>query len=266
MKKDYLRYYDELKYSAPFTFLADYHAEKEPRRKLALWYRLRDYISILLARDKDLLPFHKDINLSLMNQSTEYVHYDYGEGYFYQSFAAAHISGFRNTEERIHYLDLNTLVEKKTVLDIGCNTGFLLLSLANSYEYGFGFDINPYIVEIANKTKLYLKINNTEFVKSSFESLESQPMYDVVLSFANHSTFDKNTKQDVNSYFQKIASTLNKGGILVFESHPPDFEDQTKLDNVINIIKTFFSIEYIKQLPLQGFLDKGRTYLLAKKR
>ena len=201
-----------------------------------------------------------------MNQSVEYTHYDYGEGYFYQSLASAHISGFRNTEERISHLGLNALVEKKSVLDIGCNTGFLLLSLANSYKYGFGFDINPYIVEIANKTKLYLGINNTDFVKSSFEGLKPQPMYDVILSFANHATFDKNTKQDIRSYFQKIASILNDGGMLVFESHPPDFEDKTKLESVINVIKTIFYIDDIKQLPLRGFLDKGRTYVLARKR
>jgi SAM-dependent methyltransferase len=266
LKKNYLTFYDQRRYSAPFSFLADYHAEKEPRKKLALWNRLRDYTSILLARDKNLLSFHKELNQILLNQSEEYAHYDYGEGYFYQSFASAHISGFRNTEERVHYLGLNTLVENKRILDIGCNTGFLLLSLANSYKYGFGFDINPYIVEIANKTKSYLKINNTDFIKSSFEDLQPQPMYDVVLSFANHATFDKNTKQDISSYFQKIASILNDDGMLVFESHPPDFEDKTKLENVINVIKTIFHIDDIKQLPLRGFLDKGRTYAIASKK
>ena len=116
MKKNYLKYYDQPAYSAPFAFLADYHAEKEPRKKLALWNRLRDYTSILLARDKSLLSFHKELNQSLMNQSVEYTYYDYGEGYFYQSFASAHISGFRNTEERISHLGLNALVEKKSVL------------------------------------------------------------------------------------------------------------------------------------------------------
>jgi len=266
LKREYLGYYIKPVYSAPFAFLADYHTEKEPRKRAALWNRLRDYTSILLAGDKKLLSFHKEINQSLLDQSVEYAHYDYGEGYFYQSLASAHISGFRNTEERIGQLGLNALVKEKSVLDIGCNTGFLLLSLASSYKYGFGFDLNPYIVQIANKTKLYMGVNNTDVVTSSFEDLKPQPMYDVILSFANHSTFDENTKQDVGSYFKKIASTLNDGGMLIFESHPPAFEDKTKLENVINVIKTLFCIDEIKQLPLRGFLDEGRTYVLARKR
>jgi SAM-dependent methyltransferase len=266
VKEPYLRYYLKHAYSAPFRFLADFFTEIEPRKRLSIWNRLSDYISILLNRDKNLLLFHREINQSLLNLSNKYPNYDYGEGYFYQSFALAHISGFRNTEERVNQLGLKELVKKKSVLDIGCNTGFLLLSLADSYDQGFGFDINPYVVEIANKTKSYLGIKNTTIITSSFESLKLQASsYDIILSLANHSTFDQNTKQDIGSYFEQITSALKDGGMLVFESHPPAYEDKTKLEKTINIIKKLLHIDEIKQLPLQGFLDKGRTYVLARK-
>jgi SAM-dependent methyltransferase len=265
VRNSYLKYYTKHTYLAPFCFLVDFFTEIEPRKRLSIWNRLSDYISILLNRDKNLLLFHKQINQSLLSQSSEYSHYDYGEGYFYQSLALANVSGFRNTEERVNQLGLKELVKNKSVLDIGCNTGFLLLSLADSYDQGFGFDLNPYIVEIANKTKLYLDIKNTTIITSSFENLKLQASYDVVLSFANHSTFDKNTKQSIESYFSQITSALNDEGTLIFESHPPAFEDKTKLEKVITTMEKFLHVDEIKQLPMQGFLDKGRTYIIARK-
>ena len=96
MRNSYLKYYTKHTYLAPFCFLVDFFTEIEPRKRLSIWNRLSDYISILLNRDKNLLLFHKQINQSLLSQSSEYSHYDYGEGYFYQSLALANVSGFRN--------------------------------------------------------------------------------------------------------------------------------------------------------------------------
>ena len=49
------------------------------------------------------------------------------------------------------------ITKNKNVLDIGCNVGFVILSLSKVIKSGYGFDINPYLIEIANTVKNHLK-------------------------------------------------------------------------------------------------------------
>jgi SAM-dependent methyltransferase len=265
VKESYSSYYKSKSFCAPIFLLGNYLSELEPRKRLSTWKRLLDYISILLACNDELFAFHRKINQILLKQTKEYSHYDYGEGYFYQSFPNAYISGFRDTTERVKHLGLREITKNKSVLDIGCNTGFILISLADSYKSGFGFDFNPYLIEIADATKSFARIKNTNFSASSFEDIEIEESYDVVLSLANHSTYDGNTKQDLGSYFKKISDVLNKSGIMVFESHPPAIENVEQLNKTLGAIRKTFQIEKTFKLPLKGFLDENRTYIIAKK-
>ena len=265
MKESYSSYYTSKSFCVPIFLLGNCLSELEPRKRLSTWKRLLDYISILLVCNDELFTFHREINQILLKQTKEYSHYDYGEGYFYQSFPSAYISGFRDTTERVKHLDLREITKNKSVLDIGCNTGFILISLADSYKSGFVFDFNPYLIEIADATKSFRKLNNTNFSASSFENIDIEESYDVVLSLANHSTYDGNTKQDLGSYFKKISDVLNKDGIMVFESHPPAIENTEQLDKTLGAIRKVFQIEKKIKLPLKGFLDKNRTYVIAKK-
>jgi SAM-dependent methyltransferase len=267
MQKSYLKYYLEKSYLAPIKFFGDYFLEQEPRKRLALWNRLKDYVGILMAGDDGgkVLEFHHDINQILLEQSEKFPHYDYGEGYFYQDFPEALISGFRDTTSRVDQLGLMELVRNKSVLDVGCNAGFLLLHLADSCERGFGFDVNPFLVKVANATKSFRNIKNINFATTAFEKLELKSSYDVCLSLANHSTYDQNTKQDVESYFARIALALDNAGLLIFESHPPAIEDKDKLNKTIRAIEKYFTIKEKKLLPFSGFLDRDRTYILATK-
>jgi SAM-dependent methyltransferase len=265
VKTYYSSCYTKKSFYAPIFLLGNYLSEVEPRKRLSGWKRLSDYITIFLECNDKLFAFHREINQILLKQTKEYSHYDYGEGYFYQSFPSAHISGFRDTTERVKHLGLQEITKNKSVLDIGCNTGFILISLAGTYKSGFGFDFNPYLIEIANATKSFMEINNTDFAASSFEDIDIEESYDVVLSLANHSTYDGNTKQDLDSYFKKISDVLNKDGVMVFESHPPAIENTEQLDKTLGTIRKLFQIKKIFKLPLKGFLDKNRTYVIANK-
>jgi SAM-dependent methyltransferase len=265
VKESYSNYYTSKSFCAPIFLLGNYLTELEPRKRLSIWKRLLDYISILLVRDDELFAFHREINQILLKQAKEYSHYDYGEGYFYQSFSSAYISGFRDTTERVKHLGLREITKNKSVLDIGCNAGFILISLADTYKSGFRFDFNPYLIEIANATISFKKINNTNFSASFFEDIDIEESYDVVLSLANHSIYDGNTKQDLDSYFKRISDVLKKDGIMVFESHPPAIENTEQLDKALGAIRKIFQIEKIFKLPLKGFLDKNRTYVIVKK-
>mgnify|MGYP000129564477 CR=1 FL=1 len=265
INKKQLKFYFKPSFRAVLSFTLSAIFSKNKLEKLSWNNRIVDYNKLLKFNDSSLWELHDSINTTLLRQSANYKHYDYGEGYFYQTFDDLHITGYRNTKERLNKLDLFEITKNKNVLDIGCNAGFILLSLSKVIKNGYGFDINPYLIEIANTVKNHLQISNCVFLASAFEELPSNESYDVVLSLANHSTFDMNTKHNLDQYFNKCSNFLKIGGILVFESHPPKLEDENKIKESIKIISRHFKILDIIKHEFTGFLDKNRTYILAKK-
>ena len=239
----------------------------KPLRRVALQNRMKDYQNLLNNQDSSLWDYHLKINQILAQQTAEYDSYDYGEGYFYQGFEKTSLSGFRNTTERVNNLDLKARLKDKSVIDIGCNAGFLLLHLADDIKSGYGFDINPFMIEVANTTKDYLKITNCHFDTTAFEDLDAtEQQFDAVLSLANHSTYDNNTKQSIDEYFKHAAALLKPKGHLIFESHPPQLEDQQRIRDVKQVIGRYFDINEEGQFDFSGFLDKNRTYFFASKK
>jgi len=236
--------------------------------RLALKMRLKDRRDALKRRNHSLTTLHKLLE-SIRNKSlNKYPHFDYGAGYNYQSNLELNLSGFRSTEKRVAALNLVERLSEKTVLDIGSNMGSILFNVRESIKFGLGVEINEFLVEQSELISNYLK--STEKLKFSnipFEDLnKDSSTFDVILSFANHSTFDGNTKQSLDSYFDKIHELLAEGGQLIFESHPPEIEPIDTLNNTINLIKKYFITTKIEVKGLDGFLDKNRTYFICKKK
>lgn len=260
MKESYIDYYRHYTLKAPLVFLFDIMRQKSTLRKLALKNRLSDYSS--LGRDPALMVLHERINRVLLDASKDWPHYDYGEGYFYQSYRPAQITGFRDTAGRIAAMNLRELVKGKDVLDIGCNSGFVALAISQDAKSVTGMDINPYHVQIGLLVRDHFKIKNVELSAAPFENWSESSRYDVVMSFANHSTFDQQTKQDLESYFEKCGRVLKEGGELLVESHAPGFEGE-KFRHVVEIIEQRFKMTESRVLDYGGFLDKGRTFIRA---
>jgi SAM-dependent methyltransferase len=223
--------------------------------------RANDYLR--LSSRPDLLPLHRRFAAVLARQKAEWPHYDYGEGYFYQSFSALGVSGLRSTEGRVQALNLKALVEGKTVLDIGCNAGFVSHSIAGAARQVTGLDVNPLLVEIARLAADHLRLSNTVFLASGFEDAPLTGPFDVVMSLANHSTYDGQTAHSLEAYFDRCHALLRPGGLLVFESHAPSFEGD-KLDKVCDIIGARFDIRERRLLDYGTYLDRGRTLVLAQ--
>jgi SAM-dependent methyltransferase len=260
--KDYRRYYEAYSAAGGFLMLRDALLTRSKTRRLSLFNRQRDYA--LLAKRPDLLALHREMDRQLADAAREWPSHDYGEGYFYQSLDLVGVTGLRDTRGRVEAMALADLVRGRSVLEIGCNTGFVALSVADAARSVLGFDNNPFLIAVAAAAAAHLGIANVTFSVSSFEEFSAAEPFEVVLSFANHSTYDGNTKHSVVEYFTRCRDLLRPGGLLLFESHTPAYEGDG-LAGVLATLRELFSVESERVLDYGGFLDRGRTFVVARR-
>ena len=115
-------------------------------------------------------------------------------------------------------MNLNKIVKHKTVLEIGCNSGFIACSIASNTKFIVAFDIMEDLIKLANEVKAYKNIKNIIFYKSSFENLNIKKKFDVILSFANHSTYDNQTKQHFHNILRNVSIFVIKM-VICYLSH-----------------------------------------------
>ena len=189
---------------------------------------------------------------------------DYGAGYLYQSYPRLGLRGFRKTDFRMAQMDLQNELSGKSVLEIGCNSGFLSLELVQGASRYVAFDNNPYLIEIARITQEEIGCNGVEFRVDTFEAFPLGQTFDVVLSFANHSTWDGNMTLVLEAYFAKVQRLLVPQGMLLFESHHPALEDEHKVLETIKVMQKFFALEETRLLTKGSAWDRGRTFVKAR--
>lgn len=263
MNHYYENYYDKPSVLALWTFFKDSLICRSSAKRQSLINRQKDYLEIL--RSPQLLALHRNLNKQHFQSMHEWPSHDYGEGYFYQSFELAKIRGLRDTQARVDAMDLRKWLENKNVLDIGTNTGFLALSVSDITKKIIGLDINPHLILIAKLVQEYLKIEKSEFIISSFEDYVCLEKVDVILSFANHSTFDGNTHQSLDQYFERCYRYLELDGLILCESHHPQYEKDF-MSRVVPVVRKYFDVQHIELLNYGRFYDRGRTFLIGKKK
>jgi cyclopropane fatty-acyl-phospholipid synthase-like methyltransferase len=259
----YAKYYKRYSPLAPFVFARDGVLAGSQLRRLSLLNRMKDYLR--LRHESARLALHCELNAHLVRQASGWNSYDYGEGYFYQGFARLGITGLRDTDARVAAMALPDRLRDRTVLEIGSNAGFLACNLAGTARHVTGIELNPYLVDIGRSTIAHLGLNNVTLVGGAWETFAPDQRYDVVLSFANHATYDRNTRQTVEEYFDRCARMLMPGGLLLFESHPPAHEGDG-LDAVCQAIANRFDLLERHVFDYGTFLDRGRTFVAARKR
>lgn len=142
---------------------------------------------------------------------------EFGYGKFYQSLPIVGIDGMRPTDSRIEkYKFHKYLNNTQDVLDLGCNCGFLDISIADRVKSVTGVEYNKSLVNIGNMASRGLEISNVSFVNSDYKNWikQNNQKYDVIFSFAVHYWF-KVTSYD---YAKKLSGILNEGGLIYFES------------------------------------------------
>ena len=125
--------------------------------------------------EKDLDDLHQKFSLVLDEQNKNWSDFTYAKkDGFYQGLEELKIQGARSTEKRFESYKIDQLLSKNiSALDIGCNCGFFSIFITKFLKNVTGIDINPHMIKIANLTKNFLDINNSEFIHSSFENFET---------------------------------------------------------------------------------------------
>jgi len=259
----YQKYYDKARALAPMRFAIDASRASSTIRTLSIQNRQKDYPG--LAGRPELLALHREMNRQLALQHDQWRSYDYGEGYLYQSSVELGVTGLRDTKARVDAYGLKELVKGRTVLEIGCNTGFLTLAIASEAAHVVGVELNPYLIAIARAGADFLGVHNARFEVAAFEDFETDERFDDVLSFANHHTYDGNTRQSLEEYFECCHVLTRPGGHLLFESHPPEIEG-AHFGETVKIIERFYDIERNEVHDYGTFLDKNRRFIVATRR
>lgn len=146
---------------------------------------------------------------------------DFGQNIFYQSFEKIGLEGTRPSLYRIIKYGLEEFLEKdQEVLDIGCNTGFLDMMLAEQVGNITGIEYDKSLCKIADYVKNYLRLQNCTFINQEFDKwyVENDKKYDVIFSFAVHHWLNLSAEE----YVERVDLLLKAGGYVCFESHIAD--------------------------------------------
>ncbi len=190
---------------------------------------------------------HRHIQKILYRQKKEYENYAYFHGYPYQGLAIAGVYGERSTEERFETYQLKKFFgAQDTILDIGCNCGFVGIYTAFRLScHVTGLDINPYMIEIGQQTARYLRIlDNVHLMAQSFHDFKTETHYSGVFSFATHWTDDEKYRVPLEEHLKRIHSLLKKEGILIFESHCNDVGQESFYQS-LEKAKEFFDVQFL---------------------
>ncbi len=148
------------------------------------------------------------------------------KNYYNINFLGVSEKGKRDPMRRINKIPIN--FKNKSVLDLGCNSGWMLFSISNLISYGVGFDGDGDEIQKANKIKKELKLNNLDFFVMDFENdVLSFPKTDIVfmLSIAY---WVKNWKELIK---------ITQPQVLVFEAHGSSKKRKEQIDYLNNIFK-----------------------------
>jgi len=182
----------------------------------------------------------------------------------YQGYKRIALSGLRPTEERLKAYGLNKyLNDGFTVLDIGCNSGFISLETSYFVKSVDGLDVNPFLINVAKDTKDFLEIKNANFYCTGFEDYHTDKIYDIIFSFANHETWDGNSKYLLDEYLKKIWSLLSEDGKLFFETHDIRKENITQIKE--NLDKFFITEEDFFYSRIHPAMVDRKFYILKKR-
>lgn len=184
------------------------------------------------------------------------------EKYGYHSFnlPGVNITGQRNPLKRLEKIKKLINFENKVIVDLGCNTGGMLIHLDNIIGYGFDIDVNA-IIAAKNISELLekpnLKFNVHDFNTDQLDKIRSivKEPPNIVFALAIGKWIPQHNK--VYQFFVDLGAEA--------------FILETNNDKIGKSELSFFeSINWKKQLIIENSFDdltrnkKRKTYLIEK--
>lgn len=193
----------------------------------------------------DYTQFQRDIDDIYQSRSQQF---DLDK--YYQTFRQIGITkAFRDSEERFEFYSIYKLLKKSdSVLDIGSNTGFLSIMHAPFCKEILGIEYNESLVEIANKTALFLGVPNCAFSCTSFQKFCPDKRYDVIFDLAAHGWINSN----FSDFFAEVERMLQPRGLFIMESHNLDNSDIDFSDKVVHVEGRGFHLIRDEPVPDTG--------------
>ncbi len=148
----------------------------------------------------------------------------------YQGYEKLGLLGKRPTETRFAAYGLEAHLEPgMSILEMGCNNGFLSIEIAERTRSVTSFDVDAAYVAIGKMVSAHLGRTNCDFHVSSVEQFADQRTFDGVVACAVHGWVSISFQQFVG----KILGFLKPGGLLLIESHEldchPEWAEQRRL-------------------------------------
>ncbi|NGX28909.1 MAG: hypothetical protein K940chlam1_01097, partial [Candidatus Anoxychlamydiales bacterium] len=188
--------------------------------------------------------------------------------YFYQGLEKINIKGCRPSEARFkNYSLANIIKPHHEILDIGANCCFLSILCAKKAKHIDCIEHNPFLINIGKITASHLKVKNISFFANDFLSFKFKKKYDIVMSFANHNTDDKGSNKNLRTYLEQLHNLLKPKGILLFESHCGDINNEN-FEKTINALDDIFIMKRNVYFERNLFFacDNRLFYTFEKKR
>ncbi len=159
-----------------------------------------------------LIPFSRHVLLSRSFFKFVQSNQHFGGGRFYQSFEPLGITGLRPTANRAERYKINRYLSPQSkVLDIGANTGFFSMYIADCVAHIDAIEIDDTLVSIGREIAAYAGIGNLQFLSLDIKRFEPSERYDVIFAFAVHNWASKTIDE-----FSELLKRLSKPGAIVF--------------------------------------------------
>ncbi len=160
----------------------------------------------------------------------------FGGQVFYQSCEPIGLIGVRPTAERAKIYGVDQyLTSNSTVLDIGANTGFFSIHIADKVGHIDAIEIDQTLSLIGKTVAKWLDKNNIVYHNCNFNLYQSEKPYDVIFAFAVH----KWASNSIDDFSKKLLTFCKSGSIIFFESN--------------NIVKDPMFSNDLKKLCQYGF-------------
>jgi SAM-dependent methyltransferase len=195
--------------------------------RFLIFLQRRIYLLFLIrSKQKGLIDdYHFSIRRDWVNKPKQFGLWDY----FYQTHPSLNINGVRPTITRLNnYKIFEYINQGSTILDIGCNTGFISAYLSEYVKAIDAVEFDKDVISIAHRTMEYLSINNVQLFNEDIKTFKSNKKYDLVMSYAIH----RWVGIELIDYVRLLLSFKDASGFIIIESHP-DESDKANLRSAL---------------------------------